>query len=419
MELSPRAAGCGSSQQLRLWLLWDGYAAPATLSKRLSYPHPDPHRRNRQWNLHLVRPSFPSLPLTNPLHSFITTPIERLKVIQQCAPATSPQPSLFHLLRTNSIPSLYRGLTATILRDVAYGPYFLTYEAICRSGTKERSWKADLVEEVEAETREVGWGRLLVAGGAAGIVGWGSTCVPSACAKGEKLMESRFAMDVVKTRIQSTEPWLPPDEKGVRVAHPFRTTWSTIVNSYRGEGAKVFTAGLGPTLLRAIPVNMVRPFASQVILWERADPLCCRCASSSLKPSSLHFDESSLDAGLRISSCIHGTAPHSQYTPHTLCKYHARPSVSCLVVLQAQERRNEDAKDALRLRLSENFVPPDEGWPPSTTFEQGRSLPTAGSTSPPSTALSPAATMKYVESLPAFPGPRSPRPPGSQETSST
>lgn len=222
------------------------------------------------------RPPRPSS--TNPLSSFLTTPIERLKVLQQSAPPTSPQPSLLHLVRTSSIPSLYRGLTATLLRDSAYGPYFLTYEAICRSGSRDRSWKADLVEEVEAETREVGWGRLLVAGGAAGIVGWGSTCDTFPSSLGTRAYdERRFAMDVVKTRIQSTEPWLPPDEKGVSAPHPFRSTWSTIVNSYRGEGAKVFTAGLGPTLLRAIPVNMVSSRFPGGVVGKRTDAVLQVC----------------------------------------------------------------------------------------------------------------------------------------------
>ena len=65
-----------------------------------------------------------------------------------------------------------------MLRDIAYGPYFLTYEAICRGwpGDMKRGlFHADLMEEIEAESRDVPWGRLLVAGGFAGIVGWGST----------------------------------------------------------------------------------------------------------------------------------------------------------------------------------------------------------------------------------------------------
>lgn len=116
--------------------------------------------------------------------SFLTCPIERLKILQQAHPPHLPVPStwtlLVSLLRNSGLRSLYRGITATLIRDTAYGPYFLTYEAICRGwpGEMKRGlFRADLVEEVETESREVGWGRLLVAGGAAGIVGWGSTYV--------------------------------------------------------------------------------------------------------------------------------------------------------------------------------------------------------------------------------------------------
>lgn len=51
-----------------------------------------------------------------------------------------------------------------------------------------------------------------------------------------------------------------PSGVGVSVGpdlYPYRTTWSTIVHSYRTEGIRVFFRGLAPTLIRAIPVNMV------------------------------------------------------------------------------------------------------------------------------------------------------------------
>lgn len=39
---------------------------------------------------------------------------------------------------------------------------------------------------------------------------------------------------------------------------PYRTIRSTVLHSYREEGWGVFVRGLGPTLLRSVPVNMVR-----------------------------------------------------------------------------------------------------------------------------------------------------------------
>ncbi|CCM06655.1 uncharacterized protein FIBRA_08939 [Fibroporia radiculosa] len=74
---------------------------------------------------------------------------------------------------------------------------------------------------------------MLCAGGLAGIAGWVAT----------------FPFDVVKTRVQSTH--------STAYDNPYRTTWSTIAASYRAGGLAVFFRGLAPTLIRAIPVNMV------------------------------------------------------------------------------------------------------------------------------------------------------------------
>lgn len=85
---------------------------------------------------------------------------------------------------------------------------------------------------------------VLVAGGVAGVIGWLIT----------------FPFDVVKTRVQSTE-WTPIDPRereplldsrgSISLNNsPYRTTLSTILNSYRSEGVSVFYRGLAPTLIR-------------------------------------------------------------------------------------------------------------------------------------------------------------------------
>jgi solute carrier family 25 carnitine/acylcarnitine transporter 20/29 len=80
----------------------------------------------------------------------------------------------------------------TALRDTAYGPYFLVYEYVARGGDfgtglgsgSRRHVKADLAAEVESELFGTADGqagastmRVLVAGGLAGIAGWGATYV--------------------------------------------------------------------------------------------------------------------------------------------------------------------------------------------------------------------------------------------------
>ncbi|GAA5863471.1 hypothetical protein JCM3774_005305 [Rhodotorula dairenensis] len=291
--------------------------------------------------------------------SLITTPIDRLKILQQSLPpgpspsaspsettATLPRtralvppipyttgstttlarppppqrpssrpPSLATLLRTLSLRSLYRGWSATLLRDVGYGPYFLVYEYVVRGGnfglaslllpssssstlsspspSRAGRPRADLKDEIDAEL----WGlapsssslsgmddaeaaasqggastaRILMAGGLAGIVGWGCT----------------FPIDVIKTKMQSVPPVplvapststpastfsspsslsrLHPSSAGsaaaeawsVQPAHRYATIPSTIAATLQESGWRGFVAGLGPTLLRSIPVNMV------------------------------------------------------------------------------------------------------------------------------------------------------------------
>ncbi|GAA6014063.1 hypothetical protein JCM10207_000224 [Rhodosporidiobolus poonsookiae] len=206
--------------------------------------------------------------------SLITTPIERLKILQQSSSVGSSRstPSTASLLRILPLRELYRGFLPTLLRDTAYGPYFLVYEYVARGGSfglldgrgrGERHVKADLAEEVESELfgsegqEGAGAVRVLVAGGLAGIAGWGCT----------------FPIDVLKTKMQSvpypppsplspslsTQPSLssPPAPLPPPSSHPYATLRSAFSATLRESGWHGFVAGLGPTLVRSVPVNMV------------------------------------------------------------------------------------------------------------------------------------------------------------------
>lgn len=90
-----------------------------------------------------------------------------------------------------SLRSLYRGWSVTILRDLGYGPYFFVYEYVVRygGGGVFGAPRRDLKEEIDEELwrhglRDEGGqtkgegastARILLAGGLAGIVGWGCT----------------------------------------------------------------------------------------------------------------------------------------------------------------------------------------------------------------------------------------------------
>ncbi|KZP28649.1 mitochondrial carrier [Athelia psychrophila] len=187
---------------------------------------------------------------TGVVSSMITAPVELVKIRQQNELSNSPSVKTVtsQIYRQHGIRGLYRGITATMLRDTSYGPYFGTYEACCRFFTP-------IISDHPASTPRpgpTGWG-LLFAGGIAGIVGW---CVS-------------FPMDVVKTRVQNTDwtPHIPLDAESTHLVpsslsqassgNPYRTTLSTIIHSYREEGISVFFRGLSTALIRAIPVNIV------------------------------------------------------------------------------------------------------------------------------------------------------------------
>jgi solute carrier family 25 carnitine/acylcarnitine transporter 20/29 len=261
--------------------------------------------------------------------SLVNTPTELVKIRQQAFTGQPPLPSsataaaaaaaavgrqpqppgTWSLARslwtTGGLRSLFRGFTPCILRDLGYGPYFLTYELLLRTISPRRpssSGRPDLLVETEDELAgdpARGWWAVAVAGAVAGVVSWTAT----------------FPFDVIKTRMQAsafaTEPAFAPATAGASsrltpsflpssssssstvgngprspltasairsfalsvpsssstttlrsnpspalAVNPFRTTWSTVRHAWRNGGPRSFYVGLAPTLLRAIPTNI-------------------------------------------------------------------------------------------------------------------------------------------------------------------
>ncbi|KAH9851995.1 mitochondrial carrier [Lenzites betulinus] len=180
------------------------------------------------------------------ISSLITTPAELVKIHQQSLVRTSTTVAplrdrdvVMHIWRDQGLCGFYRGITATALRDIGYGAYFTAYEATLRY------WPLTTPEgggDGDSKLARNSIAALLTAGGMAGVAGWVVT----------------FPFDVVKTRMQTTA--------AAALNNPYRTTWSTIVASYRAEGLGVFFHGLAPTLIRAIPVNMVMFTAYEAVI---------------------------------------------------------------------------------------------------------------------------------------------------------
>lgn len=176
--------------------------------------------------------------------SLVTSPTELIKIQQQSirtptgGTAPTVQEVALDIWRRRGIRGIFRGITATAIRETGYGAYFGVYEGtlMLLSSRKASYDTADdepvdhtsLHSEAASSKKHHSYPALLLAGGLAGVASWVVT----------------FPFDVVKTRVQSSMV--------TTAANPYRNTLSTIVNSYRQEGFSVFFHGLKPTLIRYV-----------------------------------------------------------------------------------------------------------------------------------------------------------------------
>lgn len=178
--------------------------------------------------------------LAGALQSVALGPFEHVKVQQQVTRGGSV--GLIEctrgLLAAGGAPLLFRGTTATLIRDVVpYGFYFLAYE-----------W---LKEALVAQAGMVGGAGTVTAGGGAG--GSGAAGPPPAWAvivagalAGQLSWLLALPADVVKSNIQSSAPDVPlRDTRFMPVARRL----------HAAHGRAVFWRGLMPCLVRAAPVN--------------------------------------------------------------------------------------------------------------------------------------------------------------------
>lgn len=116
---------------------------------------------------------------------------------------------------------LYRGEAVTVLREAqAYGVWFLTYEYLMNADARRNG----------IERKDISTPKVALYGGIAG----------------EALWLGSYPFDVVKSKMQS-------DELGDKMR--YRTMRDCFAQTWRAEGMAGFWKGIGPTLLRAMPVS--------------------------------------------------------------------------------------------------------------------------------------------------------------------
>ncbi|KAF2219968.1 mitochondrial carrier domain-containing protein [Elsinoe ampelina] len=116
---------------------------------------------------------------------------------------------------------VYRGTSVTLLREAqAYGMWFLSFEYMMQADARRNS----------IERKEIPTWKIAAYGGLAG----------------EMLWLSSYPFDVVKSKMQSD---------GFGEKQVYRSMRDAFGQTYRREGLAGFWKGIGPTLLRAMPVS--------------------------------------------------------------------------------------------------------------------------------------------------------------------
>ena len=161
-------------------------------------------------------------------NSVISGPIEHVRIRLQTQPHgaqrlySGPIDCVRKLSAHEGVlAGLYRGEAVTILREAqAYGVWFLAFEYMMNADAARNGIKRDEISQVKVATY----------GGLAG----------------EALWLSSYPFDVgMRMRLSDC---FAPDKM-------YRTMRVFFAVSWRGEGARGFWKGIGPTLLRAMPVS--------------------------------------------------------------------------------------------------------------------------------------------------------------------
>lgn len=160
----------------------------------------------------------------------LSSPIEHVRIRLQTQPHgarlySGPLDCMRQLARASGVlRGVYRGTSVTLLREAqAYGTWFLAFEYLM---------DADMRRNQISRKDVPGW-KVAVYGGLAG----------------EALWLASYPFDVVKSKMQSDG--LPGVGKGPR----YKSMRDCFVQTWRGEGVRGFWRGIGPTLLRAMPVS--------------------------------------------------------------------------------------------------------------------------------------------------------------------
>src|SRR4051812_34434044 len=161
-------------------------------------------------------------------NSVLSGPIEHVRIRLQAQPHgagrlySGPLDCVSKLsAQGGTLRGLYRGQAVTVLREAqAYGTWFMAFEFMMNQDAKRNNMKREDLSSVKVATY----------GGLAG----------------EALWLSSYPFDVVKSKMQTD---------GFGANQRYKTMRDCFAQTWRAEGMRGFWKGIGPTLLRAMPVS--------------------------------------------------------------------------------------------------------------------------------------------------------------------
>ncbi|KHJ35387.1 putative mitochondrial carrier protein [Erysiphe necator] len=171
------------------------------------------------------------------VNSVISGPVEHVRIRMQTQPHGSrkmysgPLDCIRKLLTTGGVTKgLYRGEMATLLREAqAYGTWFLVFEYLMNTDASRNG-----IDRKEIPSYK--------------IAGYGGLA-------GEALWLSSYPFDVIKSKMQT-------DEFGEKMK--YKTMRDCFRQTLKKEGVSGFWKGIGPTLLRAMPVSAGTFFVAEM-----------------------------------------------------------------------------------------------------------------------------------------------------------
>ncbi len=162
-------------------------------------------------------------------NTFLSSPIEHVRIRLQTQPHEptkrlyqGPLDCIRKLIAHRGVArGLYRGTSITLLREAqAYGVWFLTFEYLMQNDAARNRVRREQIPT---------W-KVALYGGLAG----------------EALWVASYPFDVVKSKMQSD---------GFGEGMRYHSVRDCFAKTWRAEGLAGFWKGIGPTLLRAMPVS--------------------------------------------------------------------------------------------------------------------------------------------------------------------